>query len=257
MTLWVKRLLLANVLMFALLYGPPAIYNSLVLVPSLALSRPWTLVTYMFLHGSVLHLLFNMLALFFFGPRLEMRLGGPDFLKLYFASGLGGALLSFVFMPNVGVVGASGAVFGILLGFARFWPDEPVYIWGILPIPARILVILFAVISIYAGFSGAQAGIAHFAHLGGFVGGYLYLRWRERGARRWRAAAAPQPPSAVQRMAEEIRSDTARRWEAIRMEELHEINRGEVERIRQKIGQFGLGSLSASERAFMDRMTPR
>ncbi|HWV57444.1 MAG TPA: rhomboid family intramembrane serine protease [Longimicrobiales bacterium] len=255
MTPWVKILLIANVAMFGAQWAYPPLVGDLMLVPALILSRPWTAVTYMFLHGGVLHLLFNMLALFFFGPRLEVRLGSRDFVRLYIVSGLGGAAFSFIFAPNVGVIGASGAVFGILLAFARFWPREPIYIWGVLPVPARVLVIAFAAISIYAGISGAQAGIAHFAHLGGFAGGYAYLKWRERGARRWRAAAGPIEPSAVERIAREIINDT-RRWDTIRLEDLHEINREEVERIRRKIQQFGAASLSASERAFMDRMSP-
>lgn len=254
MTPWVKILLTANVVVFGLQYALPGVASKLVLVPALIATRPWTPITYMFLHGGILHLAFNMLALFFFGPRLEIRLGSRDFARLYFASGLGGAALSFIFAPGVGVIGASGAVFGILLAFARFWPHEPVYIWGVIPIPARLLVILFAVISIYAGFSGVQAGIAHFAHLGGFVGGYLYLRWRERHARRWRAAAGGES-SAVERVAREIRNDM-RRWDMIPIDQLHEINRGEVERIRRKIQEYGIGSLSAAERAFMDRMSP-
>jgi membrane associated rhomboid family serine protease len=257
MTYWVRTLLVANVAVFLLQQTSlgPALEYHLMLVPAAAIVRPWTPLTYMFLHGGWLHLFFNMLALFFFGPRVEARLGSGAFLKLYLASGLGGAALSFL-MPGVAVVGASGAVYGVLLGFARFWPHEPIYIWGVLPIPARILVIGFAVISVYSGVTGAQAGIAHFAHLGGFAGGYLYLRWRERGARRWRAAAGPIEPSVVQRVAREIRDDS-RRWDLIRVDELHEINRFEVERIRRKIRDSGAGSLSASERAFMDRMSPR
>jgi membrane associated rhomboid family serine protease len=254
MTPWVKRLLLANTVMFIASLSLPYLTNLLALVPALILQRPWTLLTYMFLHGGLMHLLFNMIGLFFFGPRLEVRLGSRGFVLLYLISGLFGALLSFVFMPHAAVIGASGAVFGILLGFARYWPDEPIYIWAVLPVRARTLVIVLAVISIYFGISGGGGNIAHFAHLGGFVGGFIYLKLHERRARGWK----PQPsrPTAMQRVADEIRAD-ARRWEAIPVDRLHEINRGEVERIRQKITKYGVSSLSQGERAFMDRMTPR
>ena len=142
--------------------------------------RPWTALTYTFLHADFMHLLFNMIGLFFFGPRLEERLGGRDFLILYFGSGMGGAILSFIFAPASAVVGASGAVFGVLLGFAYFWPRENIHIWGVIPIQARWLAILLVAVSLYFGFSSGRSSIAHFAHLGGLVLAFGYLKIRER-----------------------------------------------------------------------------
>ena len=136
---------------------------------------PWQLVSYGFLHGSLTHLLFNMLGLFFFGPRLEARIGSARFLRLYVISGLSGALFSLA-TPHVPIVGASGAIFGVFLGFARYWPRAQVLIWGIVPVEARLMVILMTVLALMGGFGAGQAGVAHFAHLGGFVGGWLYLR---------------------------------------------------------------------------------
>jgi membrane associated rhomboid family serine protease len=256
MTPWVKRLLLANVAMFVITSPgiAPWLVHYLALVPAWVFVRPWTLVTYMFLHAGLMHLLFNMIGLFFFGPRLEARLGERDFFFLYLLSGLGGAVLSFIFEPGAAVVGASGAVFGVLLGFARYWPDEPIYIWGILPIQARILVIVLAALSIYSGFAGAGGRVAHFAHLGGFAAGWLYLRWRDRRRKRW--DVGPKKASPIRRAVDEIRPE-ARRWDAIRLDDLHEVNREEVVRIRDKVKELGVDSLTAGEREFMDRMAAR
>ncbi len=249
--MWVRRLIVANVVVFLVTYSAPAVFRSLAFTPTLLLLRPWTLFTYMFLHAGLWHLFFNMLGLFFFGPRLELRLGARDFLILYVLSGLGGALLSFAFAPMAPVVGASGAVFGVLYGFARFWPTDEIYLWAVLPIQARWLVIGLAALSLYSGFSGAGSRIAHFAHLGGFVGGWAYLRWRERLIRRRR-------PVPVAHSALDVVSGKAKReeeqWRAIRLETLHEINRAEVERILGKLNQAGGRGLTPEERAFMNRM---
>jgi membrane associated rhomboid family serine protease len=265
MTPWVLRLLVANVVLF-LLAGPGTIlYDLLLLRPTALLHRPWGLFTYMFLHGGFMHLLFNMIGLFFFGPRLESRIGSGGFIRMYVLAGLAGALLHLVvgfggwmaglpFDPRIGLVGASGAVFGVLYGFAHFWPHERIYIWGVLPVPSRILVMGLAAISIYSGFTGAGAGIAHFAHLGGFAGGWLYLKVRARRAEAFRRKATPgAEPSAIERISGKA-SREEKRWEGIRLDALHEINRHEVERIQAKIQAQGASSLTAEERAFMNRM---
>src|SRR5574338_505350 len=133
-TPWVKRLLIANVLVFfvQVTRAMPQLTNALVLVPDYVLQRPWTIVTYMFLHGGYGHIIFNMIALFFFGPRVVARLGPSRFAILYFLSGITGALLSLVFSPAA-VVGASAAVYGVMLAFAYYWPRDLIYIWGVLP----------------------------------------------------------------------------------------------------------------------------
>lgn len=245
MQLWTMRLIAANVVMFVLTLLQPAITYWLMLVPGLLLERPWSLVTYMFLHDGTFHLLFNMLGLFFFGPRLEAEMGGRDFLFLYFISGIAGALLSFL-TPFVAVVGASGAVYGVFLAFARFWPRENIMIWGIIPVEARTLVVIMTALSIFGGFSGG-GNIAHFAHLGGFLGGYLFLRLRDRRSHP-RREAPPLDLSAVSK------SDI-QRWRAIDKQSLHEVNRGELERILAKIDAQGPGSLTPQERQFLDRFS--
>lgn len=250
MTTWVRRLIVANVAVFLLTWSSPALYRALAFVPAWVLDRPWTLFTYMFLHGGIGHLFFNMLGLFFFGSRVELRLGARDFLLLYFLSGLVGAVLSSVFSPAAAVVGASGAVYGVLYAYARFWPTDEIYLWGVLPIQARWLVVGLTVISLISGVRGAGDGIAHFAHLGGFAGGWAYLRWRERRIRRRPASAAP---SAIDVVSGRLRREEEQ-WRAIRLEGLHEINRAEVERILRKLDEAGARGLTPDERAFMNRM---
>lgn len=252
MTPWVRRLLIANVGMFLLSMSSPEVMRALMFVPVLLPYRPWTLVTYMFLHGGFMHLLFNMIALFFFGPRLEMRLGSRSFLYLYFISGVTGALLSIPFSPNTAIIGASGAVFGVLLGFARYWPRERIYIWGILPVEARVLVIIATVLSLWGGFGGMQAGVAHFAHLGGFLGGYLYLRWSESRspAKKFKAVA---DGTAKRRW--ETEGTKLERWSSIDREAMHEINRERFDEIWEKLQTAGAGSLSQREQAFLDRFS--
>ena len=255
MTPWVLRLLIANILIFVVTSAQPRIGNLLALYPQFILYQPWGVITYMFVHANLSHIFFNMLGLFFFGPRLEMQLGGKSFLWLYFLSGLGGALFSFLFAPEAGVVGASGAVFGVLLGFAYFWPKEPIYIWGVLPIQSRVLVTILAVMTLYSGVAGTQSGTAHFAHLGGFAAGYAFLRWRKRKyLRQW--SPVPTPKAALEKAAsKKTDGQTVRRWQSIRVDQLHELNRDEVQRLLDKVADSGAGSLTLDERAVLDRFS--
>lgn len=257
MTPWVTRLLVANVGLYVLQVAfQPVLTRQLMLVPALVLDRPWTAVTYMFLHGGMWHLAFNMIALFFFGPRLEMRLGSRHFLGLYFVSGLVAAGASAIFTPQAAVVGASGAIFGILLAFARYWPREQLLIWGIVPIEARWLVVLLTAASLYFGVSGAQAGVAHFAHLGGFAGGYAYLRTAGRWSRTGHGGLGSKLKDALGAGDRPGRSDV-RRWEAIDADDLHEVNREHLADLREKIREEGADSLSRREREFLDRLADR
>ena len=193
MTPWVTRLLIANVVVFLLTKDSGALMRLLAFQPETVLLRPWTPITYMFVHGGMGHIFFNMLSLYFFGPAVEARLGGRRFITLWFVSGLAGAALSF-FTPAASIVGASGALFGVMFVFASFFPHERIYVWGVLPIPARIFVLLMTGISLLGVRGWIESGVAHFAHLGGFVGGWLYLKWLE-----WRS-----PRSVFKRRVETI-----------------------------------------------------
>jgi membrane associated rhomboid family serine protease len=255
MTPWVLRLIVANVAMYFLQDLAGNLVNHMVLVPRYFIREPWTLVTYMFLHGGTSHLLFNMLSLFFFGPRVESRLGGRHFLGLYFASGIMGGILSIIFTPGVsGVIGASGACFGVTLAFARYWPRDPIYIWGILPVEARWLVVVMTALALFGARAGGD-GIAHFAHLGGFLGGFLFLRWTElRSPAKDFAQRASTPAKRPS-----FTSSTAdlQRWNRIPRESMHEVNRTEINRILDKINSSGLASLTPGERETLERFSPK
>jgi membrane associated rhomboid family serine protease len=247
MTPVVRILIAANVAGFFLQVMMPALANAFVFVPVLTPVRPWSVLTYMFLHGGLMHLGFNMLALFFFGPRAEDRLGSRRFTILYFLSGLSGALLSLIFSPASPIIGASAGVFGVMMAFAHFWPHAPIHIWGIIPVPARLLVIITTVLAIWSGFGGVRSGIAHFAHLGGYAGAYLYLRWLDRSRTAFKRRAAAAPAAASKR---------AEGWRSIDLASVHEVNREQVNRILDKINAQGIGSLTGEERLFLSNFVP-
>jgi membrane associated rhomboid family serine protease len=262
MTRWVGRLIGLNVLVFLLQMSGVGNVEALGMFhPGLVLPpywEAWRWVTYMFLHGDTGHILFNMLALYFFGPRVEARIGGARFLQLYFISGLVAPLVSLFLSPNAALVGASGAIFGVTLAYARYWPTDRILIWGIVPVEARTLVILYTAYSLVAGFTGRfGAGIAHFAHLGGFLGGWLYLVWleRARGAAQFRRRATP--PKGTRSILPERDSASLNRWSRIPREQLHEVNRAEVDRILDKINAKGIGSLTPGERETLERFSPK
>jgi membrane associated rhomboid family serine protease len=249
MTPWVQRLLFANIGVFLVQQAVPWSTNLLALVPAAILVRPWTLLTYMFAHstGSLSHILFNMFALYIFGPRVEARIGSARFIRMYLAAGVTGGILSFFFTPLVAIIGASGAVFGVQLAYAMFYPRDKIFIWGVIPVEARVLVIVMTLISIYSGFRGG-GGVAHFAHLGGYLGAWLYLRWSEKRtpSKQWQAKVAG-PPAAVVPLGD---------WRNVDLARVHEVNRDEVARILDKIRAQGEGSLTSQERVFLGHFTP-
>jgi len=153
---------------------------------------PWQLFTYAFLHGNLMHLVFNMYGLWLFGSEMENLLGRRAFLYLYFASVFSAAIMQLLVTSLTGgqypTVGASGGVFGLLLAYGMFFPNRKLMLlFPPIPMPAWFFVTLYAVIELTLGVTGSQAGVAHFAHLGGMVGGYLVIRnWRNRsGSRRY------------------------------------------------------------------------
>ena len=150
------------------------------LVPPLVLQNLylWQLFTYQFLHGGIFHLLFNMLAVWMFGCDLERRWGSNFFLRYYFVTVLGGGFLNTIFLPNqmVPSIGASAGVYGILLAYGLIYPNRVVYFYFLFPIKMKHFVWIIGGIALYSAMTSGQSGIAHLAHLGGMVFGYLYLR---------------------------------------------------------------------------------
>jgi membrane associated rhomboid family serine protease len=136
------------------------------------------LFTYQFLHGGLFHLLFNMLAVWMFGCDLERRWGSNFFLRYYFITVIGGGILNTLFVPNqMGPsIGASAGVYGILLAYGLIYPNRIVYFYFLFPIKMKHFVWIIGAIALYSSITAGQSGIAHLAHLGGMVFGYIYLR---------------------------------------------------------------------------------
>ncbi len=182
-------LIAANVLMFLLTYASREAFIRLSLIPVLVVKERyfWQLLSYMFVHGSIWHILLNMLVLFLFGTSVEKRLGSLEFLAYYLICGLGAGIATLLInwyaapaLRMVPVVGASGAIYGLLLAYAALFPDSTIFIFGILPVRAPIAVLIFAGISIVSQVIGAGPGIAHLTHLAGLVFGFLYFLVRLR-----------------------------------------------------------------------------
>jgi membrane associated rhomboid family serine protease len=255
LTPWVQRLLIANVVMFFVTSADQGLFRSLWFYPPIAIYKPWTLVTYMFLHGSIGHLFFNMLGLFFFGSRLETRLGSKSFLWLYFLAGVGGALFQTVFASAAPMVGASGAIYGLLIAYAYFWPREKILVMFVIPMEIWLAVTLYVFYSLYAGMGNVAGGIAHFAHLGGAAVGFGYLKWWE-----WRKGASKR--SFKRQMTPDASSGgfvgdrmALARWKGISIDGLHELNREEVQRLVGRATADGPGALTEAEKEFLDRMS--
>src|SRR3989440_10328326 len=205
LSLWVRRLLVANLLVFLIqktLLVDPNFLKAFGFAPLLAWMQPWTFVSYMFLHAGVLHLAFNMLMLFVFGPSVEDRMGGRTFFLFYILCGIGGAAFSFLlaqWVPVGLILGASGAVLGVTVAFAWYWPNHPVFIFPLPdPIPAKWLATFLVGVDLVLAWLGAlsQAGItdgvAHLAHLGGVATALLYLKGQD-----WRATHGEGRPRPV------------------------------------------------------------
>jgi len=149
----------------------------------------WQLVTYSFLHGNVPHIFFNMFALYMFGSDVERLFGSRFFTAYYFVSVLAAAICHLVVTTWMGAepvptVGASGGIYGVLLAYGLYFPHRRVMLlFPPIPMSARMLVLVYAVLELVLGVTGTAAGVAHFAHLGGMLGGYLMIRYR-RGFRK-------------------------------------------------------------------------
>jgi membrane associated rhomboid family serine protease len=245
-TPWVRRLLAANAVVYLLtitVFTGSWFLQTFAFSPTTALQQPWTFLTYMFVHAGFLHLAFNMLMLFFFGPAVEAHMGGRTFVWYYLVCGLGGAALSFliaVFTPVAPFVGASGAVLGVALAFALLWPDAPILIFPLpVPIKAKWLVLGLAVLNLAPALLGSSDHIAHFAHLGGLL--FALLRRPARPARQRRTMARATVAGTA---------DGARRREAPRRPAAptHAATQAEIDRLLDKISASGIDSLTPEER---------
>lgn len=194
----VKHLLIINVVVFIALHLVPEEWAAMMpfYSPATGMFQPFQIITYMFTHFEVSHIFFNMLSLYFLGPMVEMTLGPKRFLGLYLISGMVGLAAHFLvgylpfFMgwthtaPLFSVLGASGAVFGVTIAFATLYPDrELMLLFPPIPIKAWVMALILIAIGLYSGITGAGGNVAHFAHLGGALAGYVLTRhWKHGGS---------------------------------------------------------------------------
>ncbi len=194
-----KNLVAINILMFiaTLINENFMVANFAMFYPASPFFKPWQILTHMFMHGGFWHIFFNMYSLLMFGSILERSLGPKKYLIFYFVTGLGAVALhtgvewlqARVFIANgiaqayqqllvTPTLGASGAIYGVLIGFAMLYPQARLtLIFPPIPMTAKWLVIIFAAIELFSGINGIQDGVAHFAHLGGMLFGWLLIRW--------------------------------------------------------------------------------
>jgi membrane associated rhomboid family serine protease len=244
----VRNLLIINVVVFVL----QAIFlnrflDYFALVPAFAFGKGWLwqFVTYMFMHGGFFHLFFNMFLLWMFGSEIERYWGSSEFLKYYFLTGIGGGVLSCIVTPSsfIPIVGASGAIFGILLAYGLAFPDRLIYLYFLVPIRAKYVVLLLGGIELLAIASPGGDGVARFAHLGGLLFGYAFIK-KERfifWAKRWWGNATRN-----------------RRIRIVRTD--HERKRREdeqVDAVLDKMSMYGMDSLTKEEKEILKRASRR
>lgn len=194
-----KNIVAINILLFiaTLINGDFMVGNFAMFYPASPFFKPWQIVTHMFMHGGFWHIFFNMYTLLMFGTVLERSIGTKRFLIFYFVTGLGAAALhtgvewiqaqaflatanhnAYMLLCSTPTLGASGAIYGVLIGYAMCYPDSRLtLLFPPITLKAKWFVIIFAVIELFSGVYGFQDGVAHFAHLGGMLFGWLLIRW--------------------------------------------------------------------------------
>jgi rhomboid family protein len=251
----------------------------------IARGRWWTIFTYMFVHAGLWHVAGNMLVLWVFGRRVEQAWGSGAFVRYYLLCGLGGWLAHLLVTPNASLVGASAAIYGVMLAYAVRWPDDEFLLWFVVPVRAKWLVAGCVLADLVYGVSssGGTGGIAYFAHLGGFVAGWLYLHTPPTHALerlRHRVSSAPdvsdEPPRAVPRSStrqpresrerHDVDEIVAKSKAAVAKRPAPAPAQGSVPRTRRgddinsvldKISRHGLDSLTADERRLLEDASKR
>ncbi|UCC79810.1 MAG: rhomboid family intramembrane serine protease [Candidatus Zixiibacteriota bacterium] len=234
------RVLFFNLYTFHQIFGlvPARLFGNLFI---------WQPVTYMFLHGGTWHILINMFILWMFGSELERTWGTREFLKFYFIAGIGAGLVNVVFSIfspetwHIPIIGASGAIYGILVAYAMLFPNRLVYVYFLIPVKVKYLVIFLVVIEFLSTYRAD--GVAHFAHLGGALFGFLYLRYNMRWRlRKWSVSEF------VQRLREE--RVTRKREEGDKLMD-------EVDAILDKINKVGYENLTRREKKILEKASDK
>ena len=239
----------------------------------------WTAFTYMFLHAGLWHLAMNMYTLWLFGPRLEHVWGSRSFALFYVWCGLGGAVFHALFGGLVPMVGASAAIFGVMLAYAMHWPRDEIYFFGVIPMRVATLVALLAAMNLFLGVTAGTAGVAYFAHLGGFAFGFLYLKKPQHVSidqLRQRVSpatdvnddmsprAAPRPSSRsrhrdeVDEIVAQSKAAVAKRPARLgpgKRQGPRDAKAEELDRVLDKISRHGLLSLTPGERKLLEEMS--
>lgn len=281
MTRAVQWLLALNIGIYFLqltLFGSDAVYSALALDPARFPDNWWTVVSYMFVHAWLAHLAFNMFTLWMFGPRLEQQWGTGTFVKFYLWSGLGGAIAHLVFAQHTSVIGASGAISGVLVAYALRWPDDEVYLFGVIPMKSRWLVAAMLAMNIIFALS-PDSRIDWTAHVGGMAFGWIFLKlYAVGGINRVRGWVSSVPdesedmPRAVPRARSPMRErtrdtdDVVTRSNAVVLRESKQIQHvpkqetpkeyaAKVNRVLDKISQQGMESLTRDERRILEDMS--
>lgn len=235
----------------------------------------WSAFTYMFVHAGLLHLAFNLYTLSIFGPRLEHTWGSRGFAIFYVWCGLGGAIFHALFGGGAPMVGASAAVYGVMLAFAMHWPRDEIYVFGVLPMRVATLVALFIGLDLVRGMSGG-GGVAYFAHLGGAAFAFLYLKKPHHvSIEQLRKSVSPAPDvsddmtprpaprSPRSRQRDEVDEIVAQSRAAVakrparmtppkRTETPLDTRAQEMDRVLDKISQHGLESLTPAEKKLLE-----
>lgn len=254
----IKALVIVNTAVFLLSMVVGGEFTRLFgLVPSKVVYERWVWqpFTYLFLHGNFFHLLFNLFALWMFGMPVIANWGPREFVKYFLLTGVGAGLVSVAAAPSSVsvIIGASGAVYGLLVAFAMLFPDAVVYLYFFFPIKAKHMAILFGLMEFFAGASASNPASARLAHLSGMVIGYVYIRW-------WWVAEGklkslmPDLGGSSERSAPKPR----RRPQAVggpRADEPPEDESAEVDRILDKILAQGEASLTEREREVLRRQS--
>jgi membrane associated rhomboid family serine protease len=277
MTPAVQWIIAANVLVYFLqvtIVQPADVAAWLGYSPSLFPSRWWTALSYQFVHGGFWHIALNLFGLWMFGPRVEHAWGARAFTPFYLFCGLGGWLAHFALVQHGGLIGASAAVLGVMVAYASRWPDDEVYLFGVLPLKVRWFVVGLVVINLASGIlDSGTGGVGYFAHLGGLAAGWLYLRISGLNATGWRSRVetAPdlpdEPPRAIPRGTQRAREPRSESDDAVAKSRAlfstvrrtspstalrDPVRREELDRVLDKIARHGMGSLTSDERSLLD-----
>jgi membrane associated rhomboid family serine protease len=263
----VKYIILTNIVCFFLqhLIVPESIVRWFTLIPNWVVDKfaIWQLVTYLFLHGDVFHILMNMIILWMFGGELERHWGTKEFTRFYFICGIGAGIVHLLVSmlvintPMISVIGASGAIYGLLMAYGVLFPNRIITLLLLFVLPinikAKYLVMIVGLISLFHGLASTQGGVAHFAHLGGMLVGFLYLKL---GSQRSYEGLPFKPRSAGRGPFGKWmrqRAESRRKMQIVRRQQQEQRLRERVDAILDKINEVGYENLSEEEKQILKK----